>query len=126
MFDKASGAEAQYFAALAQDRFLIQWCGKCNAGVFFPRAFCPSCLDPQLEWIEPSGSGTVYATTTVRLKSDEPYDVSLIDLDEGVRLMSRVESIAPGEVRIGMRVKARVSRDKGTPVVVFVPAAQPA
>lgn len=127
MSDKAGGAEAQYFAALAQERFLIQWCRQCDAGVFFPREFCPSCLDAQLEWIEPAGTGTVYATTTVRLKQDAPYDVSLIDLDEGVRLMSRVESVKPGEVRIGMRVRARVVRDQGAPVLVFVPdAGEPA
>jgi uncharacterized OB-fold protein len=121
MSDKASGAEARYFAALAQDRFLIPWCRKCDAGVFFPREFCPSCLDSPLEWIAPAGTGTVYATTTVRLKPDEPYDVSLIDLDEGVRLMSRVESIPPDQVRIGMRVQARVARDNGAPVLAFVP-----
>lgn len=122
MRELAGGAEEQYFSALAQNRFLIQWCERCDEGVFFPRQFCPSCLHAELTWVEPAGTGTVYATTTVRLKQQEPYDVSLIDLDEGVRLMSRVESIAPDDVHIGMRVRARVTQDKGTPVLVFVPA----
>jgi len=50
------------------------------------------------------------------------YDVSLIDLDEGVRMMSRVEGVPPQEVRIGMRVKAKLIEAKGARMVVFEPA----
>jgi uncharacterized protein len=42
------------------------------------------------DWRVSDGSGTVYATTTVRPRGGEPYDVSLIELDEGFRVMSRV------------------------------------
>ena len=50
------------------------------------------------------------------------YDVSLIDLQEGVRLMSRVEEIDPAAVRIGMDVKARIVETKSGNVLTFVPA----
>jgi uncharacterized protein len=58
---------------------------------------------------------------TVRRKPPEGGDlnVSLIDLDEGVRLMSRVENLAPGTVRIGQRVKARVQVKDGRGLVLF-------
>ena len=52
------------------------------------------------EWRVSAGAGTVYATTTVRRRGEEPYDVSLIDLDEGFRMMSRVR----GGGEIGARV----------------------
>jgi uncharacterized OB-fold protein len=63
----------------------------------------------------------VYAVTTVRRKPSEggDYNVSLIDLDEGPRLMSRVANLPPDEVKIGQRVGARVLVEEGRGVVVF-------
>ena len=49
---------------------------------------------------------TVYATTVVRPRDGEPYNVALVDTAEG-RRMSRVENVAPDQVRIGMEVRVR-------------------
>lgn len=70
------------------------------------------------------GTGTVYATTVVRQRSDRAsdYNVALIELTEGARMMSRVEGIQPTQVRIGMPVRARVETTGGEPLIVFVPA----
>ncbi len=116
-----SGAEAHYLAALGEGRFLIQRCGGCGKHVFFPRSICPYCWSDRLDWVEPKGTGTVYSTTTVRRKADAggDYDVSLIELDEGVRMMSRVEGMPPTEVKIGMRVRAKVVNKDGAGLVVF-------
>lgn len=115
------GAEAKYRAALNEGRFIIQRCGDCGRHVFFPRSICPHCWSARLDWVEPKGTGTVYSTTTVRRKPEAggDYDVSLIDLDEGVRLMSRVEGVPPAEVKIGSRVRAKVRVADGIGVVVF-------
>jgi hypothetical protein len=48
--------------------------------------------------------GTVHATTVARPRGEEPYNVALVDFEDG-RRMSRVEGVAPEEVRIGMRVR---------------------
>jgi uncharacterized OB-fold protein len=59
--------------------------------------------------------------TTVRRKPDAGGDlnVSLIDLDEGPRLMSRVANLAPDQVRIGQRVRARIVQEQGQSLLVF-------
>jgi uncharacterized OB-fold protein len=82
---------------------------------------CPHCGGASLAWVEPKGTGTVYSTTTVRrkLEAGGDYDVSLVDLDEGVRMMSRVEGVPPTEVKIGMRVRAKIVDNKGDGLVVF-------
>ena len=118
----SAGPEARYQAHLNEGRFLIQRCGDCRRHVFYPRAVCPHCGGAALAWVEPSGTGVVYSTTTVRRKPEAggDYDVSLIDLDEGVRMMSRVEGVPPTEVRIGMPVRARIVDSKGVALVVFV------
>jgi len=121
--DTHGGVQARHQAALDGGRFLIQRCGGCGTAVYFPRELCPHCGSAELDWEAPAGTGTVYSVTTVRRKPEAGGDlnVSLIDLDEGVRLMSRVEGVAPGAVRIGLRVQARVVREGGVGLVVFDP-----
>ena len=78
---------------------------------------------PICEWVEACGRGTVYSTTVIRQKPPTPnYNLALIDLAEGPRMMSRVEGIAPEAVKIGMAVRARVIRENDQPLVVFEPA----
>jgi uncharacterized OB-fold protein len=121
MSDKNTGVLVQHQAALADGRFLIQKCGDCGQHIYFPREICPHCGSDAVQFVSPSGQGTVYAVTTVRRKPADggDYNVSLIDLDEGPRLMSRVDNLKPDDVKIGQRVTARVvvADDKG--VVVF-------
>jgi uncharacterized OB-fold protein len=115
-----TGVQAFHQAALDSGRFLIQQCNACRKHVYFPREICPHCGSAKLDWVTPSGDGTVYAVTTVRRKPADggDYNVSLIDLDEGVRLMSRVTNLQPDAVRIGQRVKARVQVTEGCGLVL--------
>ena len=117
-----TGPDRQYQQALAQGEFRIQHCLACSRHVFYPRCVCNHCGSDRLQWVTPSGLGTVYSSTTVRRKPDEGGDtnIALIDLAEGVRLMSRVEGLPAAQVRIGMAVRARIGADaKGGPLVVF-------
>lgn len=115
------GTQARHQAELDAGRFLIQHCRDCGRHVYYPREVCPHCGGSALDLVAPQGTGTVHAATTVRRKPDAggDYNVSLIELDEGVRLMSRVEGVAPTAVAIGQRVKARVAQHNGAGLVVF-------
>lgn len=115
-----SGPEKQYLDTLAAGRFEIQRCGSCARHVFYPRVLCPHCGSDRLEWVAPSGRGTVYSTTIVRRKPADggDYNVCLVDLAEGPRMLSRVAGIAPDQVKIGMTVKARIAEG----LVEFTPA----
>ncbi|MNQ98706.1 hypothetical protein D3C85_1144110 [compost metagenome] len=121
------GPQEQYFSRLAEGRFQIQRCAGCGAHQFFPRVLCMHCGATDLEWTDPAGAGTVYSFSIVRRKPEAggDYNVALIDLEEGVRMMSRVDGVAPDRLRIGMPVKARVLRDEGQALVVFEPAEAP-
>ncbi|WP_332749940.1 Zn-ribbon domain-containing OB-fold protein [Hydrogenophaga sp.] len=118
------GPDALFAQGLAQGRFQIQRCSACRQHVFYPRALCTHCGSAQLEWVHPSGIGSVYSSTIVRRKPQAggDYNVALVDLAEGPRLMSRIDGIAPDQVHIGMRVQARVIDDpaKGK-LLVFMP-----
>ena len=115
-----SGPEKIYRDKLADGSFEIQRCSECAKHVFYPRVLCPHCGSDRLEWTAPSGRGTVYSTTVVRRKATDggDYNVALVDLEEGPRMMSRIVTVTPDAVRIGMTVKARVTDG----VVEFTPA----
>ena len=112
-----------YQAHLERGELAYQWSLDANRAVFYPRVICPFTGSDRLEWRLSAGFGRVYATTVTHPREGAPYNVALIDCDEGFRLMSRVEGIAPEAVRIGMRVKFRIHRPGGDepPYPVFTP-----
>ena len=116
-----------YQAHLEKGELAYQWSPEAGKAVFYPRVICPFTGSDRLEWRISAGLGTVYATTVTHPREGAPYNVALIDCDEGFRLMSRVEDLPPEAVRIGMRVKFRVHRPGGDepPYPVFVPAGSP-
>lgn len=117
------GPEAQYFTDLIRGEFRIQRCQSCTKAVHPPRIVCPFCASEDLVKRTPSGMGTVYSATIVRMPKDKggDFNVSLIDLAEGPRMMSRVESIAPADVKIGMSVRARITQNDDGALLVFDP-----
>jgi len=114
--------DADYQAFLRQGRFMVQRSRTSGRFFFYPRVAEPGTGLTDLEWVEVSGRGSVYSTTTVRAKPPaSPYNVSLIDLEEGPRLMSRVEGIAPEAITIGMTVRARIVQEADRCFLVFEP-----
>lgn len=99
-------------------------CQSCGRFHFYPRSFCPYCTSKDLEWVKASGRGQVYTFSVVRLpffgkewEPDIPYAVALIELDEGVRMVSNVVGCAPESVAVGMGVE--VCFDDVTPEVTL-------
>lgn len=114
------GIEAQFQEHLEQGRFMIQRGRKTGRTFYYPRIAEPGTGDEDLEWFAPSGLGTVYSTTVVRVKPPaEPYNVALVDLEEGPRVTTRVVGIPAVEVHIGMKVRARIEQVDGKALLVF-------
>lgn len=115
--------EQEYFAHLSDGRFMIQRSRSSGQYVFYPRVAEPRTGARDLEWVPATGRGTVYATTVMRAKPPATsYNVCLVQLEEGPRMMSRVENMDPLQVKVGMAVRARIARDEaGQPLVVFDP-----
>lgn len=114
------GPEAEFKSLLRQGRFMIQRSRSTGRHVFYPRVAMPGSGEGDLEWVEASGRGTVYAITVNRGR-EASYNIALVELDEGPRMMSH---IAGAEcVPIGTRVAARIVELGGEPAVVFEPLA---
>jgi uncharacterized protein len=115
------GPDKIFAELLLKGEFKLQCCGHCHQHVFYPRLICPHCGSQELDWVLASGLGVVYSTSVPRGMPEGEYNISLIDLNEGPRMMSRVVGIPPEQVCIGMHVQAFIGELDKTPVVLFKP-----
>ena len=114
--------DAEFQRFLDQGRFMIQRNRITGRAFYYPRVAEPVTGSTDIEWFEPSGRGAVYSTTVVRVKPPaEPYNVCLVDLEEGPRVTSKVVGIPATDVRIGMRVRARIDTSCDMALLVFEP-----
>lgn len=109
------GDTAPFWAAALEGKLCIQRCRECGRHVFYPRAVCPHCTAAGLEWVDASGRGSIHSYTVVHrapeeFRDDVPYVVALVDLDEGVRMMTRITGCEPGQVEIGLPVEVDFQR----------------
>jgi uncharacterized OB-fold protein len=101
---------APFWDATRDERYLLQFCLDCERAVFFPREFCPHCGGFSLEWRPASGRGTVHAFTVDHkgnpaIGGGTPFVIALVDLDEGVRVMTNVVGCLPDAVTVGLPVR---------------------
>jgi uncharacterized OB-fold protein len=116
--------ENDYLAHLAEGRFMIQRARASGRYVFYPRVAEPGTGDTDLEWVEASGAGVVYSVTVISQRPPAAdYNIVLVDLAEGPRIMSRIEGMAPQDIKIGMNVRAKIIHENDLPLVVFERAA---
>ena len=98
-----------FWNGLQDNKLLIQRCGGCGELRHPPRPMCPNCRSLESEAIASSGRGTVYSYVMPHQPRfpffDYPYVVALIDLEEGVRIVSNLTDIDPAEVTVGMPVQ---------------------
>lgn len=99
-----------FWNGLRDHKLLIQRCQGCGALRNPPRPMCPHCRSLNWEAIESSGHGTVYSYAMPHEPKfpffEYPYIVVLVELDEGVRLVSNLCEMDPADVSVGMRVEA--------------------
>jgi uncharacterized OB-fold protein len=118
-----------FFDGAREGRLLLQHCTECGKWGFPVRERCPHCFAAKLEWRAASGRGTLYTFAIMHqamnpgFASSVPYNVSQVDLAEGVRMVSNVVGIDNKDLRIGMPVQA-VFEEHGTGV--FIPKFRPA
>jgi uncharacterized protein len=114
---------AGFWAGVAEHRLLIQRCTDCGTLRFPWLPGCGACGCQEWETVEASGAGTVFSYVVMHHPPfpafDPPYAVGLIELAEGVRMISNITGVPYDKVRIGMPVELeflRVDADLELPV----------
>lgn len=107
---------APFWEGLHAGELRLQRCSTCSLFQYPPETFCYGCGSTDLEWRQTSGRGTVYSFITVHQRyhaafaEELPYNVSIVELEEGPRLLSNVIGVGPEAVAIGMAVQASPQR----------------
>jgi uncharacterized OB-fold protein len=109
MFQQDSDSRP-YWEGVAQGELRIQRCTACSRAVFYPRSICPHCHADQLVWIVASGKGTIYSYTVAHqgfgpFAADVPFIIAIVELEEGVRMMSRIIGAPRERVAVGVAVR---------------------
>jgi len=118
----------EYFEGCALGELRVRRCLACEARFRFAHEWCPVCWSGELGWVKASGRGKVSHFSIVHqapspaFEPDAPYVIALVELDEGVRMMSTIKGCAPHEVAIGMRVEAGFEARNGADIPIFHPA----
>jgi len=101
----------RFWSSCADGRFEFQHCRGCGHRQFPPRLACTVCHRADLDWQQASGRGAIYSFTVVHrapleaFKSDAPYVIAIVELEEGVRAMMNVRGTDPAAVAVGMPVE---------------------
>ncbi|MGW0937949.1 bifunctional MaoC family dehydratase N-terminal/OB-fold nucleic acid binding domain-containing protein [Streptomyces sp. NPDC002666] len=110
---------AGFWEGVASHRLLIQRCTACDALRFPWLPGCNACGSPDWDTVEASGEGTVFSHVVMHHPSfpafsedgeGGPYAVALIELAEGVRMVSNVIGVPCDKVRVGMPVRLEFLR----------------
>lgn len=121
---------AEYHAGLARDELRVTRCDECGRTEFPPRAVCPNCSAPgPASWITSSGRGHVWSSVTFHKRylpepaPQPPYNVAVVQLAEGPRLITNIVSADRTDIRVGMPVEAVFETHEGSAAVRFRPSA---
>ncbi|MCC7078017.1 MAG: OB-fold domain-containing protein [Acidimicrobiia bacterium] len=98
-----------FWEAVARHELSLQRCSGCKTWLMPPRPMCPRCQSAESEWVPVSGRGKIHSWVTYPESPhpafEAPYSVILVELDEGVRLVSNPSGIAPEELEMDMPVE---------------------
>jgi uncharacterized OB-fold protein len=122
---------APYFEGLAVGELRIQKCRSCGHRQHYPRPFCLACMSTDMHFEKDTGRGTLYAFTIARVHynkafaADLPIVLALIELADGIRILSTLTGIAPDPavIKIGMTLEVVFDRVSDT---VTLPRFRPA
>lgn len=108
MIDR-DGDSQVYWEGIAEKQVRIQRCNTCSQAVFYPRSICPHCFSDQLSWIVASGKGTIYSYTVAHqafgsFANEVPFVIAIVELEEGVRMMTRILDAPRERVVVGAPV----------------------
>lgn len=98
-----------FWEGIQRHELVFQKCRDCGMWVHPPRPMCPRCRSLEKEWVPSSGKGTIHSVVTYRESPDPafkvPFSVVLVELEEGVKLVSNMVDIKPEDIQIGMSVE---------------------
>jgi len=112
-----------FWDGIKRHELWLQRCQDCGKFRFYPRSICPYCFSYNTEWTKVSGRAKLYSFTVSHrpaspaFQQDVPYNVVIVELEEGVRMMTNIVECRNEDLRIDMPVE--VAFDDVTPEITL-------
>ncbi len=106
-----------YWDGAKQGELRIQACNSCSESYFPPRPFCPKCGSRDVKVVKASGKGKLYSYIINHLPSPgytPPFTVAIVELEEGVRLMTNLLEVEPDPDKLELDMPLEVTFEKLT------------
>jgi uncharacterized OB-fold protein len=122
--DVVTDLNRPYWDSLARGVLGFQRCRRDGHAWLPPRSECPECLDSDWAWEPSSGRGRLISwvvyhyAVNASLALPLPYNVAIVELTEGPRLVSRLLAL-PEDLRIDCALELAVSDDRGLSLPTF-------
>ena len=122
-------ASREFFEGAARGELMLSRCNQCDAWMQPAAPICSECLSRDLRWDRASGRGTVFTFGVMHqfyhpgFTGDLPYNVAVVELEEGLRFATNLVQIANEDIRVGMPVRVTFEEQGGG---VMLPKFQPA
>jgi hypothetical protein len=107
----------------------LQRCRHCGRLRYPAAVVCPDCLSADAQWQAMGGGGKVFSFVVFHRayhpawERKVPYNVALIELDEGPIMLSNVIGVDNAKLQVGLPVQvAFESLDESLAIPVFKPA----
>ncbi len=120
-------ASQPFYDGAMEGRLMLMKCTECGQIRLPSRRHCDECLSSGYDWIEASGQGAVRTFAVMHqlyhpgFARDIPYNVTIVELDEGPRLPTNLVEIANSDIRVGMRVRVEWERHSDVALPKFRP-----
>lgn len=123
---EADESSQPFFTGALEGRLMLMKCSDCGAFRFPSRQHCDECLSPDFSWEQAAGTGTVRTFGVMHQRYHPgfalPYNVTIVELDEGPRLPTNLVGIDNGSISVGMRVTVEWERHEDVSLPKFKPA----
>jgi len=102
---------APFWEGTRRHELMIQRCRECGSYQFYPRTNCTKCLSENVEWVKSNGKGKVYSFTIAyrpggaAFVNDVPYNIAIVELDEGVRMPTSIVECKNEDIKCDMPVQ---------------------
>jgi uncharacterized OB-fold protein len=124
------GLNAEFYEHCAHEELRFQRC-ECGVWRHPPRVLCAACGSEGWEWARASGRGRVFTWTVTHqalhpaYAEDVPYALLVVEMDEGVRMVSSLRDLPPADLELGLPVEVVFERRSETITLpCFKPAAR--
>jgi uncharacterized OB-fold protein len=114
-----------FWDGLREQKLMLPKCGDCGRVFFYPRILCPHCHSRNVGWIQGSGRGKLYSfeiayqTISRAFKVKPPYVLAMIELEEGVRMLSNLVEVEPDPKKIRCDMPVEIVYQKLTDEVTL-------